>query len=118
MLVTDASDPAVANREQLTRVDSEDLEKGGIQDVKISAHTVAISTSLLEFHDVARVVNGASPPADGIIMSQGSSLFDESSLTGESKLVAKGTGDRIYVGTICKGQPVDVRIDKLDGQSM
>ncbi len=117
LLVTGPDDPAFKQSSKMS--DPDDLEKGSIHldDMKLK-QTVAISTSLLEIHDIVRVVHGSSPPADGVIVSQETSLFDESSLTGESRLVSKGPGDRIYVGTLCRGQPVDVMVDKLDGQSM
>ena len=44
--------------------------------------------------------------------------FDESSLTGESKLVKKESGDKVYVGTINKGSVVDVRVDTIGGETM
>lgn len=53
--------------------------------------TRKIDTDLLEVGDVISVVRGSSPPADGIVVS-GQSQFDESSLTGESRLVHKSEG--------------------------
>lgn len=83
-----------------------------------------ISTDLLEVGDIVRIPPGASPPADGIIVASlecGNSVvtyFDESSLTGESKTVAKHEGDQIYVGTINKHRVVDMKVEAVDGETM
>ncbi|KAE8372488.1 E1-E2 ATPase-domain-containing protein [Aspergillus bertholletiae] len=71
----------------------------------------------LEFGDVVRVANGASPPYDGTVV-DGESLFDESSLTGESRPVPKSIGDDVFSGTINQAGPVSVRITRLSGDSM
>lgn len=76
-----------------------------------------ISTDLLEVNDIVKVPNGASPPGDGIIVS-GSSKFDESSLTGESRPVHKEVGDNVYVGTINIGGVVSVKLEAIGGSSM
>lgn len=76
-----------------------------------------INIDLLEIGDVVRVQYGVSPPSDGIIV-DGQSKFDESSLTGESRLVEKSEGDEVYSGTINKGGPVSVRITAVSGGSM
>lgn len=44
--------------------------------------------------------------------------FDESSLTGEAKLVKKNVGDKVYLGTINKSGIVHVRIDKIEGGTL
>jgi Cu+-exporting ATPase len=49
-----------------------------------------IGAELLEAGDIVRVPQGSSPPADGIVVGRPNAIitsFDESSLTGESKLV-------------------------------
>jgi Cu+-exporting ATPase len=74
-------------------------------------------TEELEVGDVVRVLQGASPPFDGIIIS-GTTKFDEASLTGESRLVSKQPGDGVFSGTINKGAPVDVRLTSISGTSM
>ncbi|KAF1833027.1 heavy metal translocatin, partial [Decorospora gaudefroyi] len=78
---------------------------------------IKIATDLLEIGDVVRVHNGTSPPFDGDIM-EGSSNFDESSLTGESRPVKKGQGDTVFSGTVNKGAPVRIRITTISGTSM
>lgn len=84
-----------------------DSEKG---DMKVA-------TELLEIGDQVRVHQGTSPPFDGIIC-DGSSTFDESSLTGESRPVKKNVGDVVFSGTINKGSPVQIRITTISGTSM
>lgn len=79
--------------------------------------TRKIPTDLLEVGDVITVVRGSSPPADGTIIS-GKSQFDESSLTGESRLVPKFEGDSVFTGTINQGQVINVRVDAIGGDSM
>jgi len=77
-----------------------------------------IDAELLEVGDVVRVQNGASPPADGTVVSGDGGAFDESSLTGESRLVKKQVGDKVFLGTINKAGVVDVRVDAIGGETM
>ncbi|KAG9188844.1 hypothetical protein G6011_07549 [Alternaria panax] len=76
-----------------------------------------IATDLLEIGDVVRVHNGISPPFDGDII-EGSSSFDESSLTGESRPVKKAEGDTVFSGTVNKGAPVKIKVTTVSGTSM
>ena len=69
----------------------------------------SISVDLLEYGDVVKVLHGASPPCDGTI-SHGDTKFDESSLTGESRLVKKKIGDNVLAGTINKDLPVSIKV--------
>ncbi|EWY79724.1 hypothetical protein FOYG_17119 [Fusarium oxysporum NRRL 32931] len=79
--------------------------------------TQSVPIDMLDFGDVVRIVHGGSPPWDGILF-EGESEFDESSLTGESKLVKKTVGDPIYSGTVNKGGPVSIRTTGTSGDSM
>lgn len=76
-----------------------------------------INVDLLEYGDLVKVLNGASPPCDGFIV-EGESTFDESSLTGESKLIGKTIGDPVYSGTVNKNSPVTINITGVAGSSM
>ncbi|KAF2013093.1 copper-transporting P-type ATPase [Aaosphaeria arxii CBS 175.79] len=76
-----------------------------------------IATNVLETGDIIRVPHGASPPFDGMII-HGMAVFDEASLTGESRLVPKEPGDMVYSGTINKGQSVEIRLTTISGTSM
>lgn len=99
-----------------------DLEKGndlqGIRQSKSGVHVQSVPVDLLEVGDIVRVQHGASPPADGTLVAGVGAAFDESSLTGESRLVGKNIGDKVYVGTINKGSVVDVRVDAIGGETM
>lgn len=76
-----------------------------------------IQVDLLEYGDIVKVPHGASPPVDGIIV-EGRTNFDESSLTGESKLVNKAVGEQVYSGTVNKGSPITIKITGVAGTSM
>ncbi|KAL2021713.1 hypothetical protein VTK56DRAFT_6805 [Thermocarpiscus australiensis] len=76
-----------------------------------------VKADLLDFGDVVRVTHGASPPADGVVV-RGESSFDESSLTGESRLVKKVPGDEVFSGTVNKDASLLVRITGAPGQSL
>ncbi|KAI6038508.1 heavy metal translocatin [Pisolithus marmoratus] len=101
-----------------------DVEKGsgssdnGTLSVIPGRKLEKVSVDLLEVGDVVRVLNGSSPPCDGTIVSNTDTLFDESSLTGEAKLVKKKTGDQVFVGTINSSKVVDMRVDAVGGTTM
>ncbi|KAF7793679.1 hypothetical protein EIP86_004794 [Pleurotus ostreatoroseus] len=115
----------------LTPSASRDPEKGSLHnsatDIHLDNHVTlpssslaAVPVELLEVGDIVRVQHGASPPADGTLLTiMGEhALFDESSLTGESRLVKKDTGENVFVGTINRGPVVDVKVDAIGGQTM
>lgn len=76
-----------------------------------------INVDLLEVGDCVNVLHGDSPPSDGII-ERGVSKFDESILTGESRLVPKSEGDEVFAGTVNKGGPLTIRVSQVMGSSM
>ena len=80
--------------------------------------TTKISTELLEMGDVVSVPHGESPPTDGTIAQEGTFLFNESSLTGESKPVRKVMGDKIFTGSINVSQAVKMKVTDIGGASM
>jgi Cu+-exporting ATPase len=82
-----------------------------------SSRVQKISADFLEIGDIVRVPSGSTPPMDGTIAS-GQSLFDESSVTGESKPIKKYQGDRVFLGTINVGKVTDVRMDVAEGKTM
>lgn len=85
-----------------------------------SVQPVPVDT--LERGDLVRVPQGSSPPCDGTITEIGAgdmtSIFDESSLTGESKLIKKIVGDEVFAGTVNRGSSITLRISQLAGDSM
>ncbi|KAI1789551.1 heavy metal translocatin [Ganoderma leucocontextum] len=132
LLVVPASEAAAAaSTTKLSRISSgetaaqeRDPEKGDaegeVQNLasKPGTKVERVDAELLEVGDVVRVLHGASPPADGSIVSGGGGAFDESSLTGESRLVKKQVGEKVFLGTINKAGVVDVRVDEIGGQTM
>lgn len=84
---------------------------------KGEVQTKTTSVDLLDCGDTVKVVHGGSPPWDGILL-EGNGEFVESSLTGESKPVAKHLGDPIYSGTVNQGGPVTTRITGASGGSL
>jgi P-type E1-E2 ATPase len=91
--------------------------KGTIEEANV-LEVERISVDMLEVGDVVKVPSGASPPADGTIVSDGEATFDESSLTGESKPVIKYRGDPVFVGTVNGPRVVLVKIDIPSGKTM
>lgn len=82
-----------------------------------SDRTKVVDAHLLDSGDVIQVPHGGSAAWDGLLV-EGEGQFDESSLTGESRLVKKSAGDAIYAGTINLGASVSVRITGASGNSM
>ena len=80
--------------------------------------TTRISVDLLEVGDVVNVLHGTSPPTDGTIDQSGNFLFDESSLTGESKAVKKVSEDKVFTGSVNVSHPVRVKVTEIGGTSM
>ncbi|KAK7942433.1 heavy metal translocatin [Apiospora aurea] len=76
-----------------------------------------VAVDLLDFGDLVRIPHGASPPCDGKVI-EGMTKFDESSLTGESRLVSKNVGDQVFSGTVNKDAPIVIQITGVAGSSM
>jgi P-type Cu2+ transporter len=66
--------------------------------------------------DTVRVAVGEAFPADGVITS-GTTHADEALLTGESKPIAKATGDAVIAGSYNLDSSVDVRIEQMGEQT-
>ncbi|ATY67010.1 P-K Mg Cd Cu Zn Na Ca Na H-transporter [Cordyceps militaris] len=89
------------------------LIEGGAGNVT----TTVIPLDQLEQGDIIRVPHGASPAADGTILT-GDSIFDESSLTGESRPIKKSPGDQVFTGTVNKGSAITICATGTSGKSM
>ena len=123
LLVVPTSEAAAVSTPELSRISSSDsaaperdAEKGDAEGEMLNLASKAgmkverIDAELLEVGDVVRVLHGASPPADGTVVAGEGGAFDESSLTGESRLVKKLVGDKVFLGTINKAGVVDVTL--------
>ncbi len=71
--------------------------------------TETVPLTSLGVGDVVLVRPGGRVPADGEI-ADGSADVDESMITGESRSVAKGPGDRVVAGTVAAGGSLRVRV--------
>jgi Cu+-exporting ATPase len=91
--------------------------KGFLQANNSTTNIERVNVDLLEVGDVVRVLRGASPPADGTVIS-GDSTFDESSLTGESRPIKKTVGDQVFTGTVNSDKPLNVQVTGISGGSM
>jgi Cu+-exporting ATPase len=97
--------------------DVNDGEKCHMTDDIVISRVEKIQANLLEVGDIVRVENGSTPPADGRIQ-RGETIFDESSLTGESALIKKYVGDPVALGTINKGDAIDIQITAIGEGTM
>ncbi len=75
----------------------------------IDGGTETVPISALATGDVVLIRPGARVPADGEIV-DGQAELDESMITGESRPVDKGPGDRIVAGTVVAGSSLRARV--------
>jgi P-type Cu2+ transporter len=73
-------------------------------------HTVPVAE--LRPGDLVLVRPGGRVPADGTVV-DGSAAFDESMITGESKPVGHGPGDRVVAGTVASDGAVRIRVEAV-----
>lgn len=78
---------------------------------RLNAQGVAQRVPVLELEkgDVIRILAGERVPVDCEI-SAGESSFDESLISGESRAITHGVGDRLMAGSVNYDQPVDARV--------
>ena len=88
--------------------DSAHLKKGN--DV------IEIKISELKKNDTVLVKAGEKIPADGIIV-KGETYIDESMLTGESKPIKKGKGDKVIGGSINGDQILEIKVSDTGEES-
>src|SRR5258708_25549782 len=93
--------------------DGKEVEEEGL----LREPTTSVPVENIELGDYILIQPGDVPPADGIIVS-GSTLIDESSLTGESVPVFKGQGDAVMTGTTNLTSPVVIRVNEVGDQTM
>jgi Cu2+-exporting ATPase len=78
--------------------------------------TQTVPLSELHLGDIILVRPGARVAADGTIV-EGSADVDESMITGESRTVSKGPGDKVVAGTVAGGGSLRVRITAVGEQT-
>jgi P-type Cu2+ transporter len=83
-------------------------------ETQIQIQTVPLSE--LRLGDIVLVRPGERVPADGTVV-EGSADVDESMITGESRTVWKGPGDRVVAGTVASGGSLRVRITAIGEQT-
>ena len=80
---------------------------------RISGDTVVdVAIADLGIDDVVLVRPGGRVPADGTIV-DGRAALDESMITGESKPVTRGEGERVVAGTVSTDSSIRVRVDAV-----
>jgi Cu2+-exporting ATPase len=72
----------------------------------------AVPLAVLEVGDIVLVRPGARVPVDGSV-TDGRAEVDESMITGESRAIGKGVGDRVVAGTVAAGGSLRVRVDAV-----
>lgn len=75
-----------------------------------------IQTESLEVDDLVLIKPGASLPSDGVIV-EGRAYLDESSLTGESKIVEKGVGENVIGATVNKNSSFVYKVTRVGKDS-
>jgi len=81
-------------------------------DLATPEGTRTVPVSDLAVGDVVLVRPGGRVPADGVVV-DGAAELDESMITGESRPVAKGDGDRVVAGTVVTDSALRVRVDAV-----
>lgn len=77
-----------------------------------------IDVGLLDVGDIIRVRPGESPAIDCVII-DGTSEFDESALTGESRPIVHQNGHQIFSGSVnCGTKSILAKINTIPGQSL
>ncbi|KIL70079.1 hypothetical protein M378DRAFT_183673 [Amanita muscaria Koide BX008] len=115
--VPDSFSPGKTSVEKLEQ-GFEELEEENSSSMLPGKKIRKVPVDLLEIGDVICVPYGATPSADGTLIDGEKTIFDESSLTGESRLVPKQSGDEVNVGTINKGRMVHVKVNAIGESTM
>lgn len=94
---------ALAALAELLPDTAERVTADGVEDIPIAD---------LALDDIVLVRPGGRIPADGVIV-DGRAALDESMITGESRPVTRGEGDRVVAGTVSTDSSIRVRIGAL-----
>ena len=79
-------------------------------NLKVNNTYMKVLSESVKIGDTIIIKKGERVPLDGIITS-GITYIDNSSLTGESKLVSLTIGDKVLSGSINKGDIIEVKVD-------
>ena len=75
-----------------------------------------IEASLLQHNDLVKVMPGARVPTDALVI-KGSTVIDESMITGESMPVEKAVGDEVIGGTINSSGVITARVTRVGAET-
>ena len=89
-----------------------DLLPDGAERVAGDGSVVPVALADLAVGDVVLVRSGSRVPADGVVV-DGAAEVDESMVTGESRPVPRGAGDRVVAGTVATDSALRVRVDAV-----
>src|SRR5688572_21863018 len=103
MRAVDQARGALQALAELLPDEAERVRDGAVETVPVSA---------LVAGDVVLVRPGDRVPADGEVV-DGTADVDESMVTGESRPVARGEGDRVVAGTVATDSALRVRVDRV-----
>jgi Cu2+-exporting ATPase len=81
-------------------------------DVVQGTEVRTVPVSALRPGDVVLVRPGGRVPADGTVI-EGDASFDESMITGESRMVHRADGDRVVAGTVATDNSVRIRVEAV-----
>lgn len=82
----------------------------------VDGQTEVVAIDELRHGDLVLVRPGGRVPADGVIQ-EGRADIDESMITGESRPVERGEGDRVVAGTVVAGSSIRLQIDATGEQT-
>jgi Cu2+-exporting ATPase len=83
----------------------------------VGAAPVPVGVAELTAGDRLLVRSGDAFPADGTV-TRGRTHVDESMLTGESRPLARGPGERVVGGSINRGNPVEMTVERIGGDTV
>lgn len=94
-----------------------DLSPSTAHRILEGAEEEEVSLDKIETNDLLRIHPGEKIPLDGVI-TQGSSLVDESMITGESMPVEKHTGDRVIGATLNSTGSFVMKVEKTGADTL
>jgi Cu2+-exporting ATPase len=83
-----------------------------VRRVEADGRFTLVALSALRVGDLLRVFGGEAFAADGPVV-DGRAQVDEALLTGESRPVERGPGERVVAGSLNLGAPVTMRVEQL-----